>query len=31
MRDISAGSTLMVGLPDEICTAGDSPKKFGTV
>src|SRR3982751_4699898 len=31
MRDISAASTLIVLLPMETCTAGDSPKKFGSV
>ncbi len=31
MRDNSGASTLTVGLPEEICTAGDSPKKFGAV
>ena len=31
IRAISAASTLIVGLPDDTCTAGDSPKKFGSV
>src|SRR2546421_9574032 len=31
MRDISAASTLIVLLPLDTCTAGDSPKKFGSV
>ena len=30
-RAISAASTLTVDLPDETCTAGDSPKKFGSM
>jgi hypothetical protein len=30
-RLISAVSTLMVDLALETCTAGDSPKKFGSV
>jgi len=30
-RDITAASTFTVALPLETCTAGDSPKKFGSV
>jgi hypothetical protein len=30
-RSITALSTLTVALPLDTCTAGDSPKKFGSV
>ena len=30
-RDIAAASTFTVALPLDTCTAGDSPKKFGSV
>ena len=30
-RVISAGSTLTVDFAEETCTAGDSPKKFGSM